>query len=1012
MKRIYLFLAYLLIGTAAFMPLSVHGKSPNVVSTDKTNEDVLAVTKSSDSGIANAQYVGVLEDGTVLGFTLYDGEAIFRGAISTATSITIPSTLFYNNQNYSVTYCSGYDDEEELDFTQAKSVTTLTFPESLINFYPIPETICNLHLQSETPPAFYPYNRSVPILIWVPKEYYFNYKSSDYYRQYYLNDCFYGEYVELHYEGWTPKQLIIDVTTPGMLATEILKQVSDWDEVTELIIKGSLNTEDMKIFSLLTNLKSLDLSQTDITSVGQCEALYFLEKVILPSTVKTIDEYAFYSCVWLSSVNLNNVETINTSAFEKCFRLTSLSMDRVKTIGSSAFSNTELASISLPNTQTIGSYAFQNTKLVSISLPNTQTIGSGAFAGCSQLETVSIPMANSLGSNTFKSCPITHLILSDDLQTIPESCFNGIVFLSNFDWPKSLKLIRNNAFFSVSGDIVIPEGVTSIGYGNFSNALSITIPSSVESLGSTYYGYTIGGSSVMDVYLYHIEPSINIKIDHNLGATLHVPACALVKYKTNKDWSDYANIVPLDEDVDNIHIYNTTTLTDLSGISERANVVIEQSNNSVGHLSVSTSSPWHIGDFLLNSTTEATDVSTILSRNSIEADHVDVNLKVLKNQWNFISFPFDVNVSDIEAPEGVLWVIRKYSGEDRAALSGNTWQNMNSGSILKAGEGYILHCSDGQQNGEKTLQFKIPAVNNTNKNKIFAYQDVVEPLNIYKSEYAHNRNWNLIGNPYPSFFVSKYIDHDGVITVWNGKGYTAYSLQDDNYVLRPNEAFFVQCPENANSITFQKDGRSHDSQGTDISNSVKPRKFAKTINIERKVLNILLGDGEHSDRTRLVINPAAKMDYEISCDASKFLSDNQDVPQIYICDNGIRYAIDERPLGEGIFYLGTHFGQTGSYTIELETNQIGDMNVILYDKETGQQVDLTEHSYTFSASAGSVEDRFVITIGGAATSIKNAEADSQRNSQILYDLNGRRSNGVQKGIYIINENGNTHKILR
>ena len=48
------------------------------------------------------------------------------------------------------------------------------------------------------------------------------------------------------------------------------------------------------------------------------------------------------------------------------------------------------------------------------------------------------------------------------------------------------------------------------------------------------------------------------------------------------------------------------------------------------------------------------------------------------------------------------------------------------------------------------------------------------------------------------------------------------------------------------------------------------------------MFNFIVSSGERSDRARIVLNPAAAMDYEVGRDASKFFSDNSDFAQIYV----------------------------------------------------------------------------------------------------------------------------------
>ena len=214
-------------------------------------------------------------------------------------------------------------------------------------------------------------------------------------------------------------------------------------------------------------------------------------------------------------------------------------------------------------------------------------------------------------------------------------------------------------------------------------------------------------------------------------------------------------------------------------------------------------------------------------------------------------------------------------------------------------------------------------------------------------------------------------------------------------------------------MTFKAEGRSHvyDANGNGTSTRA-PRKAAPA-NSDRKVYNFTLSSSDFSDRARLVINPDAKMDYEISCDASKFMSDNLDVPQLYILDNGIRYAIDERPLENGIINLGVRFGQTGEYSIQLKNYLPEDVSIMLTDAETGQQVNLAEGTYAFTAQAGTTDSRFKLTIGGETTGNEKIEKGQLTNNNTFFDLQGRKVNvQQQKGIYILKQNGKNRKVMR
>lgn len=1005
-----------------------------------TVSDVLEVTYNSSSGIKYANCTGTLEDGTILGFYKSSYDVYFCGAISSATSITVPQKINYNGTEYTVDYCGRYSGET-LDFDEATNVTSLTLPSELTYIYNYaPASVSELHLLGTTPPHIYSYISSTTV--YVPKSAYGTYQN------YCINDKNgWSTFIDLRVEGWEPQSYTVTVNTAGTLANQLLAVVDQWTDVDELTIIGHLNAEDMKIFSRMTQLRKLDLSQTDITSIGGCANLTKLETVLLPSTVKVIEDEAFSTCNRLKEISLNNVEEIGAYAFYQCSTLITLNLPLAKSIGNYAFASSNdsyiysnstkgnLRSVSLPVVESIGSYAFNyNPYLSSIDIPKVKTIGSFAFANCRSVKAIDLSSATSIGdgafyidyrqySNIIISPHLYKVILSDELTEIPSSCFSGCSSLAEINFPTALKSIGDSAIPSLAVDnIVIPEGVVTIGGGNFSTSKSISIPSTVQSIGS------LGGSNLQDVYCYLVVPPTNKIFSDTYAsqATLHVPAFSVTAYKLDDNWYEFGSIVAMDGTIDKLNINSNFTIVDYTGLADKVDLALIQN----GHLTVSAGSTFNLGTFIQNVVPSSsyyydnngnyvsytTGFSTLIANNEIKADNVNLKLSVQTNRWNFISFPFDVNVSDIEYPEGTLWVIRKYSGADRAALTGNTWQNMTNGTVLQAGEGYILHCAN---ESTSTVEFIFHAVNNAKKNGLFAYQDVVKPLATYASEHAHNRSWNLVGNPYPAYFDTHSIEHNGVITVYNGNNYysggnyTAYSLLDDDYVLRPNEAFFVQCPPDATSMTFKAEGRSHEYNVDESGTSTRAPRKAAPANSSRKVYNFTLSSSDLSDRARLVINPDAKMDYEISCDASKFMSDNSSAPQLYVLDNGIRYAIDERPLGDGIIALGTRFGQTGEYSIALTRNPTEDMSILLIDNETDCEVNIAEESYTFTAQAGTFENRFTLVIGSDVTGVNEIDNSESSNSKSLYDLQGRRTNSQsQKGIYIIKQNGKSRKVVK
>jgi len=346
-------------------------------------------------------------------------------------------------------------------------------------------------------------------------------------------------------------------------------------------------------------------------------------------------------------------------------------------------------------------------------------------------------------------------------------------------------------------------------------------------------------------------------------------------------------------------------------------------------------------------------------------------LQVEPRTWHYVAFPFDVPASTLQAQDpSVEYVIRYYDGKRRGEYGTDTyknWKDVDPNGTLKAGQGYIIQTEYPSSSNLFTFTWEseeeaIQSLLRTGEIEI--------PLSDYPSEYTNNANWNFVGNPYPSFFNIQAIDYNAPIIIWNGNGYTALSLTDDTYALRPLEAFFTQKPEETSSMIFQSWGRQTNADVTGSS-------FRALPNPERKLLNLRLVGESYTDRSRIVINPNAELSYELTCDAGKWMSSNPKVPQLYsLGEDGQRYAINERPAGSGQIPLGFYVGEAGTYTLKIMSDETTP-EVYLVDKYKNEQVLLNQKAYTFYAETGTINDRFEIRLSESAiTGNELAKADA------------------------------------
>lgn len=339
--------------------------------------------------------------------------------------------------------------------------------------------------------------------------------------------------------------------------------------------------------------------------------------------------------------------------------------------------------------------------------------------------------------------------------------------------------------------------------------------------------------------------------------------------------------------------------------------------------------------------------------------------------WNYLSFPFDVPLTDLkikpvyEYDINPSFIFRYYDGNARATNGiGDSWKDVVSGDVLKAGKGYIV----------QTDNRAICSIMSDTEQALHSFmgeQSVKVSLDTHTSSRIEDQSWNLVGNPFPSFFNIHYIEYNAPIVVWNGDGYIALSVKDDDYALRPLEAFFTQKPDEKSDLLFQPAGRQINSYIADQGN-LRSSSFSS-----RRIINLVLKGDTYTDKSRVVINPEARIEYELTCDAVKWMSPKAEIPQLYSLDGSDRrYAINERPEGSGRIALGVYIGKAGTYELALPEGSIG-QSVILKDKYLNKEVDLSLKTYSFQAEEGTFDDRFELRLSSGVVTGTEAPEDQQ-----------------------------------
>ena len=264
-----------------------------------------------------------------------------------------------------------------------------------------------------------------------------------------------------------------------------------------------------------------------VTSIGEY-AFYGcrgLTSVTIPDFVTKIGKYAFYGCSDLTLVTIgNSVTSIGDSAFSRCSGLTSITIpDSVTSIGSEAFENCNgLTSITIPFVGAVAGKTSSDT----FQYPFGYIFGYGIYADGtavtqyyygystssttnttyripSALKTVTVTGGNILFGAFYGCRGLTSVTISDSVTSIGGEAFRGCSGLTSVTIPDSVTSIGGSAFDGCTGltSITIPDSATSIGSSAFSGCsglTSVTIGDSVTSIGDSAF-YNCSGLTTITI---------------------------------------------------------------------------------------------------------------------------------------------------------------------------------------------------------------------------------------------------------------------------------------------------------------------------------------------------------------------------------------------------------------------------------------------------------------------------------------------------------------------------------
>ena len=886
------------------------------------------------------------------------GSSAFNSC-SSLTSVTIPN---------SVTSISDYA------FYECSSLTSVTIPSSVTsigsNAFSSCSSLLSIYVNgSYLTPAILSsdvFSNTNNAPIYVP--YVWQYKHS------------WSNYAERIFQSPYDEPIETEVTITANPSKSALHQALGLDSLQNVIrlkINGTINSYDiMMLRNQMPDLCELDLSDASIVANsyeytdGYCSKENTLTmqsftgtgtrimKLLLPKSLTTIEAGALNEFVYDLTIQ-EGITAIPANAFKNCSRMGNVSLpESLETIGNSAFYGTNLLELTIPaNVQFIGSSAFQSAHIKSLTIPANSrltaigdhtfsnnrlyslsiladgitSLGQYAFAYCGMDTVVLPPNLTSLSSYSFEDCnSLRYIVMPNTLTEVPDCAFQGCDNLDDIQFPRNLQRIGKYAF------------------ADCTNLRNVDIPGLVTEIGD----YAFKNCNVQSVYSYLFDPFTigqnTFSAYANANATLYIPNVedTEMKYLYDTQWSQFLNRVRMDKDFEYNDFYakGDVIIGDnddpLNGdpnanLDPGSGLIVEEGENgqSLGTVTI---------------TGEPGDWASIIAGCNLHVDSLRLIIKVQGKCWNFYGFPFNIPIADIKS-EG-KYVIYEYDGKTRAEKDTTGWKRLpKEQTHLYPGHGYIFNFS---VSGE--LSITIPAPNFCNLlEKIM--------LHFYPAVKDNNKSWNYAANPFFAYYSLNDLNFTGPITFWDAtnKTYRSYRPGDDDYYLSPYEGFFLQNETEADfELTFDKTKTKTKKQKEEAqaSGAHKPARKAAAES-QREIINLTLLSDDFSDDTRIVINPAAQLTYDLGMDAQKFFS-TDNVPQLYSFDaDQLPCAINERPIDNGVVNLGMKLPTSGLYTLRATRM---DKNLFLLDREMNVLHSFNDGDYTFSASAGAIPARFAL----------------------------------------------------
>lgn len=277
----------------------------------------------------------------------------------------------------------------------------------------------------------------------------------------------------------------------------------------------------------------------DIVEIGVSAFNYMqLEKINFPVSLRMLNQYSFANCHWLNVDPLiipEGVTEIPGQCFANCQSFRKLILpSSLRTICDLAFYNTRISEVSFSeNLDSIGFAAFEGSALLTKAvIPSScKKIGGFVFNHCENLREIIIPSGIKRIPNSFAAlCAALETIdIPETVTDIGTCSFQYCFALKNINLPEGLKTIGADAFSYCNPDsVVFPKSLEYIGRTSCDNWQNIKKIYSKSFTPPNCDKTTFGGISPTDIPVY-------------------VPIGSADLYRNAQGWNYFTNFIEIDE---------------------------------------------------------------------------------------------------------------------------------------------------------------------------------------------------------------------------------------------------------------------------------------------------------------------------------------------------------------------------------------------------------------------------------------------------------------------------------